>query len=109
VPRLDLLNVKGSATLETGQIGSGFLTSYVENIMKNEAEKPSASLGAQIMMASELGSSIVVLSIAGYFAGAWLDGQLHWSPYGVIVGISVGFGLGIAYILKRSNDMDKKS
>ena len=77
--------------------------------MKNESDKPSASLGAQIMMASELGSSIVVLSIAGYFAGAWLDGRFNFSPYGVILGISVGFGLGIAYILKRSNDMDKKS
>lgn len=77
--------------------------------MKNEKLTSGSSLGAQIMMASELGSSIVALSVAGYFGGNWLDGHFHWSPYGAITGISVGFALGIAYILKRSADMDKKA
>ncbi len=81
---------------------------YVENFMKNKSEDAMGGLGAQIMMASELGSAIVVLTVAGYFAGAWLDGRFQSSPYGVIVGISIGFGLGIAFVIKRSNDMDKK-
>ena len=76
--------------------------------MKNQTDEPMGGLGAQIMMASELGSAIVVLTVAGYFAGAWMDGRFQSSPYGVIVGISVGFGLGIAFVIKRSNDMDKK-
>jgi F0F1-type ATP synthase assembly protein I len=77
--------------------------------MKNEKPKGESSLGAQIMMASELGSSIVALTVAGYFGGAWLDGHFNWSPYGVIAGISTGFALGIAFVLKRSADMDKKA
>ena len=76
--------------------------------MKNQTDEPMGGLGAQIMMASELGSAIVVLTVLGYFAGAWMDGRLQCSPYGVIVGISIGFGLGIAFVIKRSNDMDKK-
>ena len=76
--------------------------------MKNQTDEPMGGLGAQIMMASELGSAIVVLTVLGYFAGAWMDGRFQSSPYGVIVGISIGFGLGIAFVIKRSNDMDKK-
>ncbi|MBP6744626.1 AtpZ/AtpI family protein [bacterium] len=96
-------------TLETAPVFNANSHGYVENFMKNKSDDAMGGLGAQIMMASELGSAIVVLTVAGYFAGAWLDGRFQSSPYGVIVGISVGFGLGIAFVIKRSNDMDKKS
>lgn len=73
--------------------------------MKKDIPSDNSSLGAQIMMASELGSSIVLLSVAGYFAGNFLDSQLKCSPFGVLLGIILGFSLGIAYVIKRSNQI----
>lgn len=77
--------------------------------MKNQNPLNESSLGAQIMMATELGSTIVALTVAGYFAGNWADGSLHTSPYGIVVGIMVGFALSMAIVIKRSNDMEAKS
>lgn len=77
--------------------------------MKNQNPDREGSLGAQIMMASELGSTIVALTVAGYFAGNWADGSLHSAPYGIVVGIMVGFALSMAIVIKRSNDMDARS
>ena len=77
--------------------------------MKNQNPLNESSLGAQIMMATELGSTIVALTVAGYFAGNWADGALHSSPYGIVVGIMVGFALAMAIVIKRSNDMEARS
>jgi len=75
--------------------------------MKNKISESSASLGAQIMVASELGSSIIVCSIAGYFAGSWADQVLHSSPLGTAFGIFIGFGLSIVYVVRRSNQISE--
>lgn len=61
------------------------------------------------MMASELGSLIVVSCLAGYFAGNYADGRLSSSPYGVVVGIIVGLTLGLVLVVKRSNQIEAKA
>jgi F0F1-type ATP synthase assembly protein I len=76
--------------------------------MKNKIDTQSSSLGAQIMMASELGGMIVGFSIAGYLAGNWLDGRFGWSPYGVVSGILVGLTLGMVFVVKRSGEIDRR-
>ncbi len=75
--------------------------------MKNASDSDGLSLGAQIMMASELGSVFVLMVVVGYFAGNWVDGTLKIAPYGVIVGIMVGMALGLLLVVKRSNQLDK--
>ncbi len=87
--------------------------------MKNESQPPEdpaksaneggQSLGAQILIASEMGSAIVFLSLAGYFAGNFLDQRVHCAPYGVVVGILLGLTLGLAFVVKRSIELDKKA
>ncbi|MBK7748860.1 MAG: AtpZ/AtpI family protein [Candidatus Obscuribacter sp.] len=77
--------------------------------MKNKTEVEAASLGSQIMMATELGSYITVLTLAGYFGGSYLDGQFKSGPYGVLVGIIAGFALGLVLVVKKSNELDSKS
>ncbi|HMW92069.1 MAG TPA: AtpZ/AtpI family protein [Candidatus Obscuribacter sp.] len=81
--------------------------------MKNESSKndrsEGGSLGAQIMMASEMGAAIVFLSLAGYLGGDQLDSRLNCAPWGVVGGILLGLTLGLAFVVKRSNDMDRQS
>lgn len=76
--------------------------------MKNKNDEAGSSLGAQIMMASELGGLIVGFSLAGYFGGNWLDGHFGCSPYGVVGGILVGLTLGMVFVVKRSNEIDRR-
>ncbi|MBS1990867.1 MAG: AtpZ/AtpI family protein [Cyanobacteria bacterium SZAS LIN-3] len=61
------------------------------------------------MIASELGSVIVVSVGLGYFAGNWLDGMLKCSPYGIVGGLMLGMGLGLGIVVKRSNQLDKNT
>lgn len=81
--------------------------------MKNESPKndrsEGGSLGAQIMMASEMGAAIVFLSLAGYLGGNQLDSRLNSAPWGVVGGILLGLTLGLVFVVKRSNDMEKQS
>ncbi|MBI5174430.1 MAG: AtpZ/AtpI family protein [Candidatus Melainabacteria bacterium] len=81
--------------------------------MKNETPKndrsEGGSLGAQIMMASEMGAAIVFLTLAGYLGGSQLDSRLNSGPWGVVGGILLGFTLGMVFVVKRSNDMDRQS
>jgi len=77
--------------------------------MKNSSDTSSASLGAQIMIASELGSAFAICVVLGYFAGNWLDGMLKSAPYGVVGGLMLGMGLGLALVVKRSNQLDKRT
>jgi len=65
------------------------------------------SLGTQIMIASELGSVIVVSCLLGYLGGNWLDGTFKCSPYCVIAGLMLGLGVGLAIVVKRSEQLDK--
>jgi F0F1-type ATP synthase assembly protein I len=75
----------------------------------SEQSGDSVTLGAQIMVASELGSVFALCVILGYFGGNWLDGAMKWQPYGVVSGLMVGMVIGLALVVKRSNDLDKKS
>jgi F0F1-type ATP synthase assembly protein I len=77
--------------------------------MKNASDTSSLPLGAQIMIASELGSVFALAVVLGYFGGNWLDGLLKCGPYGVIGGLMVGMGLGLAIVVKRANQLDKGS
>jgi F0F1-type ATP synthase assembly protein I len=75
----------------------------------NAGGQGEASLGAQIMVASELGSVFALCVMLGYFAGNWADGALKSGPYGVVIGLMVGMGIGLALVVKRSGDLDKKN
>lgn len=81
--------------------------------MKNESPRndrsEGGSLGAQIMMASEMGAAIVFLSLAGYLGGDQLDSRLNCAPWGVVGGILLGLTLGLVFVVKRSNDMERQS
>ncbi len=77
--------------------------------MKNKTEVEAASLGSQIMMVTELGSYITVLTLLGYFGGNYLDSHFKSGPYGVLVGIIAGFALGLVLVIKKSNELDSKS
>ena len=61
------------------------------------------------MMASELGSAIVFSCLAGYFAGDYADSRLSSAPYGVVVGIMAGLTLGLAFVVKRSNQLEARA
>lgn len=75
--------------------------------MKNASDTSEMSLGTQIMIASELGSVIVMSCLLGYLGGNWLDGALKSAPYCVIAGLMLGLGVGLAIVVKRSNQLDK--
>ncbi|MBU6452092.1 MAG: AtpZ/AtpI family protein [Cyanobacteria bacterium REEB67] len=79
-----------------------------QKVSSNQSDD-SVTLGAQIMVASELGSVFALCVILGYFGGNWLDGAMKWQPYGVVTGLMVGMGIGLALVVKRSSDLDKRS
>jgi F0F1-type ATP synthase assembly protein I len=75
--------------------------------MKNASDTSEMTLGTQIMIASELGSIIVLTVVLGYLGGNWLDGFFKTSPYCVIAGLMLGMGLGLAIVVRRSDQLDK--
>jgi F0F1-type ATP synthase assembly protein I len=59
-------------------------------------------------MASEIGASFAICVVLGCLGGIWLDGLLKSSPFGAICGMMLGMGIGMALMVKRSNQIDKQ-
>jgi F0F1-type ATP synthase assembly protein I len=48
-----------------------------------------------------LGIQYVATLLAFLFAGQWLDGRMGTKPWGLLIGVFLGFGLGTLYIYRR--------
>jgi ATP synthase protein I len=59
-----------------------------------EAGKPRRPVSGSWRAASA-GSQLVVIFLFGFFGGRWLDAKLHSTPWLTVVGIILGFGVGI--------------
>lgn len=53
--------------------------------------------------ASQFVTPILALGLAGW----WLQGRFHFAPWGVLIGFTVGFVVGVASLLKVVNRMGK--
>jgi F0F1-type ATP synthase assembly protein I len=49
---------------------------------------------------SEIGLSLLFLTLTGALVGHWVDGQLGTNPLFVMIGFFVGAGLGTAIIIR---------
>ena len=49
---------------------------------------------------SEIGISLLVLTLIGVFGGQWVDRQLGTNPVFTIVGFFVGAGAGTIFIIR---------
>jgi len=49
---------------------------------------------------TEIGFSLLVLTLIGAFAGRWVDGQLGTNPLFVMIGFFVGAGAGTVIIVR---------
>jgi ATP synthase protein I len=45
--------------------------------------------------AASAGGQLVVIFLAGFLGGHWLDGRLHTAPWLTVIGIFLGFGVGL--------------
>jgi F0F1-type ATP synthase assembly protein I len=58
----------------------------------------------QLGLLASIPALMVVAPLLGLFAGQWVDRKFHLDPWGVIVGLLLGFGAAvreIAGILRR--------
>ena len=58
---------------------------------------------------SGLGLQFAATGIVFAFAGRWLDGRIGTSPLGLLVGVFLGFGLGLYSMVKKLPSSPKKS
>ena len=49
---------------------------------------------------TEIGISLLVLTLTGALAGHWVDGQLGTNPLFVMIGFFIGAGLGTVIIVR---------
>jgi ATP synthase protein I len=59
-----------------------------------EAGKPRRPLSGGARAASA-GGQLVVIFLLGFFGGRWLDSRWHTRPWFTVIGILLGFGVGI--------------
>ena len=58
----------------------------------DNGDSPSAGKWGRALSA---GSQMVVVFLVGFFGGRWLDGVLHTTPWFTVLGILLGFVVGM--------------
>lgn len=54
-----------------------------------------------------IGIDFLVVAAAGGGAGWFIDRQFGWSPWGLLIGISIGFGGGLFRLIKRLEKQER--
>ena len=67
------------------------------------AEKDDANWGQYIGYGFQLCAGVLL----GLFVGNWLDKQFHWTPWGVLVGVSVGLASGMYLLIRDAIRLNK--
>ena len=60
-------------------------------------------VGAYLALFSEIGLVLLVTTLAGVFAGYWVDTQLGTLPIFVLVGLAAGMGAGAVAVRRLIN------
>ena len=45
--------------------------------------------------------------LLGLFVGKWLDERYHWTPWGVLIGVSLGLASGMYLLIRDAMRMNK--
>jgi F0F1-type ATP synthase assembly protein I len=51
--------------------------------------------GSRALRTASAGGQLVVIFLAGFLGGRWLDARLHTTPWLTVVGILLGFVVGL--------------
>ena len=63
----------------------------------------------ELGMALAIGVDFLVVACAGGGLGWFLDQRFGWSPWGLLIGICLGFGGGLYRLIKRLEKQDRES
>ncbi|MGB9608139.1 MAG: AtpZ/AtpI family protein [bacterium] len=67
---------------------------------KKEGKGKKTSAWQEFALYGSLGTTMVILTIGGYFLGFWLDKKLNTSPYFSLIGLFLGISAGFYQLYK---------
>jgi F0F1-type ATP synthase assembly protein I len=81
---------------------------FVQNITKSPAERLMAKQDdSNLGKFATLGLEIGVGSALGAVIGTWVDRKLHSDPWGLLIGIILGFSAGMYMLIKAAINANK--
>ncbi|HMY67061.1 MAG TPA: AtpZ/AtpI family protein [Leptospiraceae bacterium] len=71
--------------------------------------KPQNPPPMSIWNLSSLGTEFGIIIVGFILAGSWLEERFSFSPWGVMVGALLGFGIGIFHLVKRTDEFNRSN